>query len=126
MRHVTFAVIISVFLVTPAPNGWGQQRSRTEVTFSPTLSHRLTITQGDMTLSSVVVPVGMFISVTHDDAPTVPALGSLAFHGDVIVRVQPYATAPTPLAGSADGVMSNAPFVLALAGTDVLIENIAP
>jgi hypothetical protein len=129
MRHIIvtkgrfiLGLVVVVYALVPRLDAQGQTGSPT--VFSPAVSHRVTVTQRGMTISSTLVPVGMFLSVTSSGVPSVPAVGSLAFNGDVTLRVQPYATAQTDLTGSAD--MSGAPLVLSLRNVNVLIENVAP
>ena len=122
MKYTSIVVLLATCTFVPA-DGFGNQNA--EAYFAPVVSRRVTLSRNGIVVSSMVLPVGMFLSVTHDGQHVPSPDGRAEFHGNMTIKVQPKDNAPAqPPAGQrADFIMSAAPMVLTLTGMDVLIET---
>jgi hypothetical protein len=127
MRNAVIALGLVAWLLVPGNSGWSQNLLG-GIFWAPNPSRRVTLSQNGDIVASLLLPAGTFMSASYEDqreALTTP--GRWELHGNVVLNVQPAATAPgRPPGRSVDEIMSRPPITLTLSTVDVLIENVAP
>jgi len=90
-------------------------------------AHRVTITRNGNVITTLDVPVGVWLSVYSDQEPVRTGQdGRVEFHGNVEIRTLLNADVPRPGAGDATQMMAGAPLVVAAQNVDVLSETVIP
>jgi len=90
-------------------------------------AHRLTISRNGRVVTTLDVPVGVWLSVYADQEPVRTGQeGRIEFHGNVEIRTMPNADVQRPGPGDAAQMMASAPLVVAGQNVDVLSETLIP
>jgi hypothetical protein len=90
-------------------------------------AHRLTISRNGTVVTTLDVPVGVWLSVYSDQEPVRTGQeGRIEFHGNVEIRTMPQAEVQRPGPGDAAQMMASAPLVVAAQNVDVLSETVIP
>jgi hypothetical protein len=90
-------------------------------------AHRVTISRNGKVVSTLNVPVGVWLSVYSDQEPIRTGQdGRVEFHGNVEIRTMPNADVQRPGSGDAAQMMASAPLVVAAQNVDVLSETVIP
>ena len=90
-------------------------------------AHRITISRNGNVMTTLDVPVGVWLSVYSDQEPVRTGQdGRIEFHGNVEIRTMPNADVQRPGPGDATQMMASAPLVVAAQNVDVLSETVIP
>jgi hypothetical protein len=133
-RHVvaltftgTLAVILLLIIAMPIRSA-AQGTQLTEKYFSSyARAHRITIRRNGNLVTTLDIPVDVYLSVYSDRVPVRTGQeGRVEFHGNVEIRTLPRAEVDRPGPGDAEQMMSSAPLVIAAQNVDVLSETLIP
>jgi len=90
-------------------------------------AHRVTISRNGNVMTTLDIPVGVWLSVYSDQEPVRTGQdGRVEFHGNVEIRTMPNADVQRPGPGDAARMMASAPLVVAAQNVDVLSETVIP
>jgi hypothetical protein len=90
-------------------------------------AHRVTISRNGNVMTTLDVPVGVWLSVYSDQEPVRTGQdGRVEFNGNVEIRTMPNVDVQRPRPGDAAQMMASAPLVLAAQNVDVLSETVIP
>jgi hypothetical protein len=121
--------IAAVVLITAAVNSLAAQglQLTTKYFSSYARAHRVTISRNGNVVTTLDVPVGVWLSVYSDQEPVRTGQdGRVEFHGNVEIRTMPNADVQRPGSGDATQMMASAPLVVAAQNVDVLSETVIP
>jgi hypothetical protein len=127
MRNTFLGIAVVASLLVPAAVGLAQSR-KGGIFWAPTATRQITVTQNGATVASLMVPADSFMSASYDDQQqSLVSPGRWQFKGDVVLRIQPVASAPPRVRGNgAEQVMINPPVTLTVSNVDVLVTNVNP
>jgi hypothetical protein len=128
MRPMLLLALGVTFLASGDKGAAQVGQLRGGINWAPNSARSVTISRGEVVLTTFVLPVGTFLSASYDDRqPNVISPGHFEFRGDFVLRAQPAADAPGQAPGRRfEEIMSRPPFVLTLRDVDVTIENVTP
>jgi len=90
-------------------------------------AHRVTISRNGNVMTTLDIPVGVWLSVYSDQEPVRTGQdGRVEFHGNVEIRTMPDADVQRPGPADAARMMASAPLVVAAQNVDVLSETVIP
>jgi len=122
-------IVVRVLLVTMSRSLEAQVPQLPEKYFSSyARAHRVTIRRNGNVVTTLEIPVGVYLSIYSDQPPVRSAQeGRVEFHGNVEVRTRPRSEVDFSIESTnAEVTMAKAPLIVAAQNVDVVSETLIP